>query len=150
MEKKTRSETAEVDVPSILKKDGVVTNNFQNENLPLVNLQELIDKQDNSRSWSYRIINTENNSATLISQMPGEGNRLHYHPEWNEWWYIVKGEWDWEIEGTTHRVRQGEIVFIEKKKLHKITATGTGPAIRLAVSKDLVPHVYPSDESANT
>ena len=26
---------------------------------------------------------------TLIGQLPGEGNRLHYHPKWNEW--IQKG-----------------------------------------------------------
>ena len=139
------AEVSETDVASILKKDGVVENNFQNENIPLVGLSEIIHQQDNSKSWSRRIINTENNSATLISQLPGEGNRLHYHPNWNEWWYIVDGEWDWEIEGEIFRVRKGDVVFIEKNKLHRITAAGDKPAIRLAVSKDLVPHIYPED-----
>lgn len=144
--KKRGAEVAEIDVPSILKKDGVVENNFKDENLPLVTLQDIIARQDNSRSWSRRIINTENNSATLISQMPGEGNRLHYHPNWNEWWYIVDGEWDWEIEGEIFRVKKGDIVFIEKNKLHCITAAGNKSAVRLAVSKDLVPHIYPMDK----
>lgn len=142
---KRRTETAETDVPSILKKDGVVKNNFENENFPLVTLLNIIKQQDNTRSWSRRIINTENNSATLISQLPGEGNRLHYHPDWNEWWYIVEGEWDWEIEGEIFRVRKGDVVFIGKNKLHRITAVGDKPAIRLAVSKDLVPHIYPEE-----
>ena len=31
--------------------------------------------------------------GTLIAQMPGEGNRLHHHTDWDEWWYIVEGEW---------------------------------------------------------
>lgn len=142
---KRRTETTETNVPSILKKDGIVENNFENENFPLVTLLNIIKQQDNTRSWSLRIINTENNSATLISQLPGEGNRLHYHPNWNEWWYIVDGEWDWEIEGEIFRVRKGDVVFIEKNKLHRITAAGDKPAIRLAVSKDLVPHIYPEE-----
>jgi len=54
--------------------------------------------------------------------------------------------WKWEIEGKTYIVKKGDVVFIEKNKLHKITAIGDEPAIRLAVSRDLVPHVYPENE----
>ncbi len=140
-----RKQRAEVDVPSILHRDGVEQNDFSKENAPLVHLDEIIATKDNSRSWSHRLVNTENNSATLISQLPGEGNRLHYHGDWNEWWYIVKGQWTWEIEGEKFLVRQGDVVFIEKNKWHKITACGDGPAIRLAVSKDKVAHIYKED-----
>ncbi len=112
------------------------------ERLLIVGLGSIIASKDNSTSWSHRLINTENNSATPISQLPREGNRLHYHNDWNEWWYIVKGRWAWEIEGTKHEVRQGDLVFIEKNKWHKITAIGTEPAIRLAVSRDQVAHIY--------
>lgn len=144
---KKHTEITETDVLSILKKDGVEENNFENENLPLISIPDIIQQQDNTRSWSRRIINTENNSATIIGQLPGEGNRLHYHPNWNEWWYILDGEWDWEIEGKTFKVRKGNVVFIEKNKLHCIKAVGNKLAIRLAVSKDLVPHIYPEDEN---
>lgn len=140
-----RRETSEIDVSSILKRDGVVEFNVEDENLPLVNLLNIMEEYDHSHSWSRRIINTENNSATLICQLPGEGNRLHYHPDWNEWWYIIEGEWDWEIDGEIFRVKRGDVVFIEKRKLHRITAVGNRPAVRLAVSKDLVPHIYPEE-----
>jgi len=123
----------------------VEQHDFSKENLPLVHLDEIIASKDNTRSWSHRLINTENNSATLISQLPGEGNRLHHHNDWNEWWYIVKGQWAWEIEGEKFLVKQGDVVFIEKNKWHKITASGDGPAIRLAVSKDKVAHIYKED-----
>lgn len=53
-----------------------------------------------------------------------------------------RGEWEWKIEGKSFRVRQGDIVFIDKGKWHKITAVGDHPAVRLAVSRDKVPHVY--------
>lgn len=140
--KETKQYSLEVDVPEILKKDGVLRSDFEQENQPLVNLDEIISKMDNSKSWCRRIINTENNSATLISQLPGEGNRLHYHNDWNEWWYIIEGNWMWEIEGREYTVKKGDIVFIEKNKLHRITAIGDRPAVRLAVSRDKVPHIY--------
>ena len=133
---------SEIDVPSILVKDGILKSDFNHENLPVTNIDEILDQADNSISWCRRIVNTESNSATLISQLPGEGNRLHYHPNWNEWWYIIRGEWEWEVEGETMPVKQGQIVFIPKAKWHKITAIGDQPAVRLAVSRADVAHVY--------
>lgn len=139
----SRRESVEVDVPTILRRDGVLRDDFSRENQPLSNLADILAEKDNSASWCHRIVNTESNSATLISQLPGEGNRLHYHPNWNEWWYIVKGQWRWEIEGEEYVVGEGDFVFIEKNKRHKITAIGTEPAVRLAVSRADVPHIYP-------
>lgn len=139
------SHQEEVDVPSILHKDGVEQCDFAHENTPRVHIPDIIESMDNKKSWCWRLINTENNSATLISQMPGEGNRLHYHPNWNEWWYIVKGTWQWTIDGKELRVKEGDFIFIEKGKRHKILAVGDGPAIRLAVSRADVPHIYPNE-----
>ena len=136
----------EVDVPSILGYDGVINNDFEHENLPISSVSDIIAQQDSEVSWSYRLVNTENNSATLISQLPGEGNRMHHHPDWNEWWYILKGSWKWEIEGEEFTIKQGDFVFIQKGKWHKITATGNESAIRLAVSRADVPHVYNDSE----
>ena len=136
---------SEKNVEDILKKDGVLDCNFSHENRPIINLEKVISSKDRSKSWSDRLINTENNSATLISQLPGEGNRLHYHPDWNEWWYIVDGTWEWLVEGESFVVSKGDLVFIQKGKWHKITALGHKPAIRLAVSKDQVAHIYKSN-----
>jgi mannose-6-phosphate isomerase-like protein (cupin superfamily) len=144
-----KNKRIEIDVPEILKKDGVIKNDFENENLPINNIDKIIESRDNRISWSYRVVNTENNSATVISQLPGEGNRRHYHPNWNEWWFIIQGEWEWEIEGKIVLVKEGDIVFIEKNKVHKIKAVGNKPAIRLAVSRADVPHIYDLNEREN-
>ncbi len=141
-----KKERIETFVPDILKRDGVVNNDFIHENLPINNIDTIINSHDNSISWSHRVVNTENNSTTIISQLPGEGNRLHYHPNWNEWWYIIKGQWKWEIEGEEFVIKKGDIVFIEKGKKHKITAAGNEPAIRIAVSRGDVPHIYDVEE----
>lgn len=132
----------EVDVPSILVKDGVMNNDLHSSNKGVVNIEDIL-RDSPSPSWSKRIIDTDSNSATLICQNPGEGNREHYHPDWNEWWYIIDGSWEWQIEGETVIISKGDIVLIEKGKLHKITAVGDKPAIRLAVSRADVDHVYP-------
>ena len=130
------------DTGTAVNKDGVKKNNLFSANLSVINVPSLIEGIDSTTSWSHRVINTENNSATLISQIPSEGNRLHYHPNWNEWWYIIDGSWIYEVEGKKIVVSKGDIVFIPKGKWHRIEATGDKPAIRLAVSREDVPHIY--------
>jgi quercetin dioxygenase-like cupin family protein len=142
-------EHSEVDVPDILSKDGVRESSYNLSNQKIVNIKEILDKNNPDKSWCHRVINTENNSATLIAQMPGEGNRLHYHPDWNEWWYILQGQWLWEINGETSIVKKGDFVFIPKGVTHKITGAGEGQSIRLAISRDDVVHTYPEGDYSN-
>ena len=138
-------ERVEADVPSILKIDGVMQSDFSKENQPVTNVSDLIDSKDSTISWCHRLVNTESNSATIISQLPGEGNRLHYHPDWNEWWYILKGTWEWIVGGEKLTIKKNDLVFIPKGIKHKITALGDEPAVRLAVSRADVAHIYPEN-----
>lgn len=133
---------SEVDVPSILAKDGVVHNDLFDANNEIVDLDSILEEMPKNVSWSKRLVDTESNSMTVISQMPGEGNRLHHHPDWNEWWYILEGEWEWIIDGMTKRIKKGDVVFVRKNRRHKITAAGESRAIRMAVSRADVAHVY--------
>ena len=132
----------ENNVKSILKKDGVINNDFSNENNLIDNISKILKDKKNKKNWSYRLINTESNSATLICQQPGEGNRRHYHSNWNEWWLIVDGTWQFEIENEKKILKKNDIILIKKNKIHKITAIGKKPAIRLAVSRGDVDHIY--------
>lgn len=136
----------ESDRKSIMVIDGVLQNNMNEFNKEVVSINKIIEKYGRSTSWSHTLINTESNCATLIAQMPGEGNRLHYHPDWNEWWYILEGEWEWEIEDKKVNIKVGDLVFMKKGRVHKITAKGNKMAIRLAVSREDVDHVYPKDD----
>ena len=133
---------SEVDVPSILAKDGVVHNDLFDVNNEIVDLDSILQEMPRDVSWSKRLVDTESNSMTIISQMPGEGNRLHYHPDWNEWWYILEGEWEWLIEGQTKRIKKGDVVFMRKNRRHRITAAGDSRAVRMAVSRADVAHIY--------
>ncbi len=133
---------ADANVKRILSGDGVILNNQDEANREKVMLSEIIEKNGRNQSWSHTVVNSSSNSATLIAQLPGEGNRKHFHPDWNEWWYIVEGQWNWNIEGEDKTIKAGEVVFIEKGKKHQITASGNQMAIRLAVSRYDVDHIY--------
>jgi len=135
-------EVYDANVARILKGDGVLINNQDSYNLEKVKIIDLIERYGRESSWSHTIINSLSNSATLIAQMPGEGNRMHYHYDWDEWWYIIEGQWEWLIEGEKKILSAGEVIFIERNKKHKITAFGQKMAIRLAVSRYDVDHVY--------
>ena len=82
----------------ILVKDGVSEIFKISVTKEKVVINELIDKYGRKESWSHTLINSPSNSATLIGQLR-EGNRMHYHHDWDEWWYILEGSWEWLIEG---------------------------------------------------
>ena len=129
-------------VPRVLRDDGINSGNHNHENKQITNIKDLMKKNSKDNSWFHTLVNTENNSCTLLNQMPGEGNRKHYHAKWNEWWLIIRGEWLFEIEKEIFNVKEGDLVFIQKGKRHKITAIGKEIATRLAVSRYDVEHIY--------
>jgi len=139
---KSESLRADADVPNILKQDGVESSIFDMANQSITHIPDLIKKYGKDSSWSHTLVDTTSNSATLICQLPGEGNRRHHHPDWNEWWYIIDGTWQWDIEDEVRTIKKGDLVFMPKGVKHKITAIGKDVAIRIAVSRYDVDHVY--------
>ncbi len=129
-------------VSKILKDDGVLDNILDVFNKEKISINDIIKNQPKDKSWSYRLINSKSNSATLIAQLKGEGNRMHFHPNWDEWWYIIEGKWKWTIEDRDILIKKGDVVFIERYKKHKITAMSKNLSIRLAVSRSDVAHIY--------
>ena len=132
---------------SILTNDGVKDHEFSSFNNTILNVDKYANDNPGT-SWCKRVINSDSNSATLICQAKGEGNRRHYHNDWNEFWYIVKGEWNFEIEGEVFTPVKGDVVFIPKNKKHQIKAIGAGQNIRLAVSREDVNHIYHKDDTS--
>ena len=143
---KREEQIADADRKRILQQDGVMLNIMDEFNKEISQVNGIIDKYGRESSWSYTLVNSPSTCGTLIAQMPGEGNRMHHHTEWDEWWYIIEGEWEWMIEGEPKIVKKGDVVFIERFRKHKITAVGDKMAIRLAVSRADVDHVYDSKD----
>lgn len=85
--------------------------------------------------WSEKIVMNGQIVATLICQPPGHKTDRHYHLV-DEWWYVVEGEIDWEIEGQAEpvRARAGDFVLAPANHFHHIRPKGSVPTIRLAIT----------------
>jgi len=133
------------DVKRVLRDDGLPKDSLVEfddfENINTINLSELRDKLGLS-SWAVRIAYNKRFGGVLIQQQAGEGNRKHYHPDADENWVILDGEWEWWIEGKgTKKVTINDIVVVPKKTWHQIRCV-KGPGVRYAITQPDVPHVY--------
>lgn len=137
---KTHSDS---DLISVLEKDGVPFSELDKyENCSTVNLKDLRDDLGMG-SWAVRIAYNKRFGGVVIQQHPGEGNRKHFHPDADENWVILDGEWEWWIEGIgTQIVRTNDIVVVPKGVWHKITCVGDSPGVRYAVTQPDVEHIY--------
>jgi quercetin dioxygenase-like cupin family protein len=143
-------EITDTDVVNVLKNDGVSNIDWKKlrkfENSHTVNLEE-IRRELGESSWAVRIAYNEIFGGVLIQQQPGEGNRKHYHPDADENWVIIEGEWEWWIEGVgTKKVKRNDIVCVPKGVLHQIKCVGDKVGVRYAITKPDVKHTYQSDE----
>ena len=130
-------------INKILKDDGVAQIDIDGfANLTNVSLDKLKEKFGKA-GWAARVAHNDRFQSVLICQNPGEGNRKHYHPDSDEFWYIVEGELEWWIEGKgVHKVKAGDGVCVKAKTPHQIKCVGDKPGIRLAIVKPDVDHVY--------
>ena len=130
------------DVSRILPADGILNNVNDHQNKMKSNIDKIIKSMPKSSSWSYTLVNSISNRSTLLAQMPGEGNRRHYHDKWDEWWLIIKGEWEFEYNNKILFAQKGDLIFLKRNTIHKIKAIGDELSIRMAVSRDDVEHIY--------
>ncbi len=133
-------------IAAILKEDGVgcFTRRFENQRVTnIAALNDIFKTQKGYTSWSARLPYNSRFQGTLICQSPGEGNRLHHHPDSDECWVIVSGEWEWFIEGEgVRKVNAGEVVIVRQGENHKITCVGQQPGIRFAITAPDAAHVH--------
>lgn len=85
--------------------------------------------------WAVQIVANDQIVGTLICQAPGHANDRHYHLV-DEWWLVIEGEIDWEIEGQAEpvRARAGDFVLAPANHFHHIRPRGTGLTLRLAIT----------------
>ena len=133
------------DVKNVLKDDGLdedklsIFHRYENQSVSLKELR----KKHGLGSWAVRIAYNNRFGGVVIQQQPGEGNRKHYHPDADENWVIMEGEWEWWIEGVgTTKVKKGDIVVVPKKTWHLIKCTGNQAGVRYAITAPDVNHVY--------
>ena len=133
------------DVKNVLKEDGLSKDALETfhlyENHTTVGIDQLREELGMG-SWAVRIAYNDRFGGVIIQQQSGEGNRKHYHPDADENWVIIDGEWEWWIEDIGSQiVKKNDIIVVPKNTWHKITCK-KGPGIRYAVTQPDVEHVY--------
>ena len=136
---------SETDVVAVLKEDGINNADWNDmrkyENHRTVSLDQL-RKELGMGSWAVRIAYNELFGGVIIQQQTGEGNRKHYHPDADENWVILDGQWEWWIEGIGSKiVKQNDIIVVPKNVPHLIKCI-KGPGARYAITKPDVNHIY--------
>jgi mannose-6-phosphate isomerase-like protein (cupin superfamily) len=134
------------DVKRVLINDGIddetLSKFHKYENISTISVNKL-RKEFGNGSWAARIAYNEDFGGVIIQQLPGEGNRKHYHPNADENWVILDGEWEWWIEGQgVRKVTKNDIVVVPKGVWHQIKCVGKSPGVRYAVTVPDVDHVY--------
>ena len=123
-------------------KDSILEPGNKYENLKKSNINHLENETGFNDSWAMRVVYNSRFAGVIIKQNPGEGNRMHYHPDADECWVILEGEYRWSIDGEEQEVYVGDIVVVKEKTWHQITVIGDKPAARLAITKPDVDHIY--------
>ena len=133
-------------VKQVLQDDGIQDSilepGHKYENLKKSNINYLDMETGFNDSWALRVVYNIRFAGVIIKQNPGEGNRMHYHPDADECWVILEGEYKWSIDGEEQEVSVGDIVVVKEKTWHQITVIGDKPAARLAITKPDVDHIY--------
>lgn len=133
------------DLVNVLKEDGVTSIDWETvrkyENMTTVSLDKL--REDlGMGSWAVRIAYNDLFGGVVIQQRSGEGNRKHYHPDADENWVILEGQWEWWIEGKgIQKVSKNDIIVVPRGVWHKITCV-SDVGVRYAVTMPDVNHVY--------
>lgn len=134
------------DVKQVLRDDGIkdaiLEPGHEYENLKKSSINYLEKETGFDDSWAMRVIYNSRFAGVIIKQNPGEGNRMHYHPDADECWVILEGQYKWSIDGEEQEVSVGDIVVVKEKTWHQITVIGDKPAARLAITKPDVDHIY--------
>lgn len=135
---------SEKNVLEVLKDDGVDKIDIKNfQNINQIKLKDLDQKYGKNSSWAVRVTYNKDFGGVLIKQLPGEGNRVHKHPNASECWFIASGKWKWFIEGVGEMIAEkGSIINVKPNTYHQITCIGDSPGIRFAITVPDVEHVY--------
>ncbi len=132
----------ENDLESLIARDGVTVFKTRDKNVKLDNLEEIKSKMGKA-PWLYLLVYSETDQTALICQPPGDGARKHCHITHDEWWFILEGAFEWQLEdGTSVKAKESDFVFMPKGTVHKISCTSKEPGIRLACGARDMEHIY--------
>src|SRR4051794_41427983 len=77
---------------------------------------------------TIKISSRDTNGAFAVFEgrtPPLEGPPLHRHRDHDEWWYIVAGEYRFEVDGQVIHAKAGDTVFAPRGSRHTFKNVGS-------------------------
>ena len=76
----------------------------------------------------------------LVQFQAGQDFKAHYHNVMEENFYILEGEVDIIVDGTTHRLHPGDLIHIEPGEVHYVVNRSNNPVKMIST---LAPYTDP-------
>ena len=98
----------------------------------------------------YTIIENDINSLFSISDSPKTSSQGHWHFDFDEWWYIPKGQLEFKVGENRPllKAKAGDVVYVPKGFRHQITTLGTEPSIRMPVTTLDNVHIWTDEDDS--
>ena len=98
----------------------------------------------------YIIIENDINSLFSISDSPKTSSQGHWHFDFDEWWYIPKGNLEFRVGENRPllKAKAGDVVYVPKGFRHQITTIGTEPSIRMPVTTLDNVHIWTDEDDS--
>jgi mannose-6-phosphate isomerase-like protein (cupin superfamily) len=126
-----------------------IPGDWEPPNMIHTSLDWMIERHGLGANWGEEVVLDQRNRVNVIHTLPGSPNRPHWHPDMDEWWFVAKGEIEWQVGGDDPFVaRRGDIVFVGAGYSHAIRTVGDESSIRYAVTSPDVVHHFLDDEDA--
>jgi quercetin dioxygenase-like cupin family protein len=110
-----------------------------------IKVKEIVDRKGPA-PWIEVLIEDERNIGTLIASAPDQGNRAHWHKDFDEWWVVMAGKLRWELTGgRIIHAKKGDIVWVPRGTVHHIMTEGDEMSLRFAVAMPPAEHVWQND-----
>lgn len=130
------------DVVKIMKDDSVSRYVNETVNSRKTDLMKVMNKMGTG-SWCYQLIANQIDQIGLICQQPNESVRPHAHVTKDEWWVVMRGEFEWRLDGgEVISAKEGELVYLPAGTIHEIVCVSKESGIRLACGAKDFEHIY--------
>lgn len=118
-------------------------------NLIHTSYEWMLARHGTGTNWGEEVVLDQRNRVNFIHSIPGSSNNPHWHPDFDEWWVVLKGELEWRVgKKDPFRAGPGDVVFVEKGYRHEIVTVSDESAVRLAVTNRAGVHIYDGDDPA--
>ena len=99
--------------------------------------------------WYEPLFSDGRNNTGLICDLPGTASDHHWHPDFDEFWVVMRGTIDFDIgDYPTIHASKGDIVSAPAGKRHQMMTVGDESSVRLHISKIGSNHDNKNDRSS--